>query len=277
MNGSDSFSIVVGIAGFITGIVSLGFAVWVWLRSDTKIRELSNVIGGVHNIASGALWEENISLNESPETMLKQAVEMKAHMADIERTTEKYAGKKHKYSSSLQLDLAIEHGILLTASMIGEFEMRQNIKEIWLTTPDLKPDSSDPATGKMVSKCIKDGKKYKFFYPDNLKDKDGEIAKLLTNIGMSDPKSKTYSNIDFVPLDANEFGHLFRRGNNVLFYSDEKRRFPLKCFEEVVFRHVPERGLFWQEHSEQTANELKQSLELGLKSITSQQINSGGL
>ena len=72
----------------------------------------------------------------------------------------------------MEINLLVNNGIIWTNGQIGQVETSKDTKITWLITPDLQPDSSKEATGKMVNACIKDGKKYVFFYPDNLLDRD---------------------------------------------------------------------------------------------------------
>lgn len=62
----------------------------------------------------------------------------------------------------------MERGVILTGLSDHDSEMSKEITEVWVVTPDLKPDSSDEIVGKLVNKNLKAGKKYIFFYPEDL-------------------------------------------------------------------------------------------------------------
>ncbi len=258
MTSLDVFTIIAS----VIGIISFLFSAWIWMKSDTKIRELINVINTVHDISITVLWEENMLLAESYETRLRQADKTIGYITSLVKLAEKYTGNKHKYESSMEIGILVEKGIIWTNPMIGELEMSQNIKITWLVTPDFQPDSSQSTTGKMVNKCIKKGNRYVFFYLDDLPHSSSEIDRLMNNIGLSNYKKTEIDKYALtIPVNREKYSNLFENGNTILFYSDFHRHLIPRCFREIPLTRVPERGIFWQEHTDIRANEIRHMLQ----------------
>lgn len=258
MTSLDIFSII---GGVIT-VLSFIFSGWVWMRSDTKIKELVNILNTIHDIGSTALWEENMFLAESESIRLRQADKTIGYITSVVKLSERYVENKHKYESSVELGLLVNKGVIWTNAMIGEIEMSKDTKETWLITPDLQPDSSNVPTGKMVNRCIKKGNKYVFFFPDKLTHKDAEISRLINNIGLDNyKKSELDKYVTLVPLNSQDYSSYFSDGNTILFFSDSQRHFIPRCFGEISLSRVPERGIFWQEHTDVKAGEIRHVLE----------------
>src|ERR1035441_4353071 len=72
--GSEvNFSAWLGVISGIITILSFVFALWIWMRSDTRVRELVGVLETIYDISGGILWE-TFNLNaEDIETRLRQA------------------------------------------------------------------------------------------------------------------------------------------------------------------------------------------------------------
>jgi len=186
---------------------------------------------------------------------------------NILRLTEQYSQKK----SNLPYDISllVEKNIIWTGAMVWDLEISESVTEVWLFTPDLKPDISDKSVGKDVNLNIKNGKKYVYFFPDNLPHLKTEINRLYNNIGLTEPATYKYKNqVNLVPLSYEKYRKLFNGGNIILFFSDEHRSFPPKCFEELILNKIDERALFWQENSEKKAKELRELFGNDLKKLT---------
>ena len=257
MTGIDIFNIVVG----ILGIISFVFAIWVWLKSDTKIRELSGIIDTVYDIAGTAMLEFQTTVTEDYEAKLRQVEKMLGFIMSIRKLAQRYAKQESQFAKNAALPLLIEQGIVWTKANVLNFENSKEITEVWLITPDLKPDSSDPVTGKLVSQNIKKGKTYTYFYPDDVPHVDMEIARLFQNILADDHSQKLKSKIRLVPLSRTQYSELFARGNIILYFRDQQRNLPPKCLEEIVLTQVADRPILWQEHSETKSKELRHLLE----------------
>ena len=92
MTNQDIFAIVTG----VISILSIIFAIWTWMRTDMKIKELKNVIKNVHKISAMALWDENKFTQESMEVRLQQAGKTKGCITSLVKITEEYVDKKTK-------------------------------------------------------------------------------------------------------------------------------------------------------------------------------------
>lgn len=258
MTGMDIFNITVG----TLGAISFVFSIWVWMRSDMKIRELSGIIGTIHDISGTAIWELQTMLPEDSNTILRQADKTHGFLVSIQKLTERYSMPSSRIGGSSALGQLIERGVVQTQSSIWNVEVSKEVTEVWLVTPDLQPDCAVEPVGRLINRNIKSGKRYVYFYPDDLPHLENEVARLYKNIGALDSHShKLKDRITLVPLSRAKHGDLFVRGNIIFYFHDEQRNIPPKCFEEIVLTQVSERGAFWQEHSESKSNYLRHLLE----------------
>lgn len=257
MSGADIFNVV----SSIVSILSFLFAIWVWLRSDIKIKELLGVIRASHHIASTAVWESVVSPAKDHDMRLKQAEKNVGFLESIQRLTEQYAiESKTLYDRNLRV--LLDKYVLWTTSMLDDFEAGKDLTEVWIVSKDLKPDASDEGTGKLVNKNLRKGVKYVFFYPDGLQYFQSEKQRLLRNINAT--TDKLSRQVRFVCLSQSKYAELAADGNVALYFHDKDRSVTPKCFEEIVFTQVHERGIFWQEHSDDEANRIRYLLGLEL-------------
>jgi hypothetical protein len=257
----DAFNVVVGIIGLITGIFGVIFSVWVSIKTNYKIHEMAEAMETIYDISDAAVWEWQTAFIESDVKRLQLAEKTFGNMNDISRLSSRYMKSDVEKLSNKSGGQLIERGIIWNSRMILDVEMRDDTLEIWLVTPDLQPDLSDESTGKLVYNNIKKGKRYVFFYPNNLRHINDEIAQLKLNIGIKDTRSKLAQQISLIALDSTKHSDLFSRGNILLCFRDRKRGVPPRCFEEVVLTQITERGSFWQEHSEAKSKEIWHLLE----------------
>lgn len=258
MSGAEIFNLI----GGIISILSFLFAVWVWMRSDIKIKELIGVIRSVHQITSTAIWESVVSPAKDYDSRLKQAEKNVGFLESIQKLTEEYAGGESKPFHDRNLRILLDKYVLWTTSMLDDYESGKNLTEVWVVTKDLKPDSTDEETGKLVNRNLKKGVKYVFFFPDSMTHLEAEKNRLLKNVNAT--ASKLRNQIKFVSLSQNKYAELVTDGNIVLYFHDKNRNLIPKCFEEIVFTQIRERGIFWQEHADDESNRLKYLLELEL-------------
>jgi hypothetical protein len=228
---------------------------WESMRFKSKRDELEKTLGKINKFAAGAI-------SEASRPASSRTGEILGTMRSIFELTAEYS---ETIPASTLLFL-INQKIIWSNQEITDFETSPEITEIWLVTSDLKPDSSDEETGKVVHENIMEGKTYVYFYPDNLYQQQSEIARLRENILRANrAHARTLLNgITLVALNHVRYERLFYRGNTILFFRDRDRVFPPSCFEEVVLTKVSERGIFWQEHPESIADETKRELELEL-------------
>lgn len=263
MTGFDVFNISVS----VLGIISFIFSVWVWIRSDTKIRELSGVIDTILDISRTAIWEWQQEV-ESSEKKIQRAEKMAGYISSIQKVSSRYTSESKKLiQAEGQLGELIQRGVIFPGLTYDDIEMSKDVTEIWVITPDLKPDSSSESVGRLVNKNLKSGKKYIFFYPDDLPHAEIEAQGLLKNVGITKPDSKLQKNLRLVPISRQKYFSLnVGVGNATLYFRDEHRSLAPKYMEEIVLSQVPERGAFWQEHSEEKSKTVWHILENTLKS-----------
>lgn len=259
---------LIDIVAALVGIVGFVFSIWVWMRSDFKIRELTGVMNTIHRIAAAAILESELIVKESNELRLQQAEKTLGTFSSIREMTSQYAEQRHKNGAETGLGQLIEQRVVWNKAMVMDLETSNGVTEIWLVTPDLKPDASNETTGRLVNKNIKNGKRYIYFFPDNLPHRDAEIARLFKNIGLDGTLAKYRNRVVLVPLSQSEHKDLFDGGNIILYYRDKERFLPPRCFEEVLLTQIPERGAFWQEHAEGKSQEIRHLLETGLQKYT---------
>jgi hypothetical protein len=254
MDKSEVFNIVVGL---IT-IVSFIFAIVVWLKSNTKIGELIKVIKSIHEISNLAIWEFRISPAKGYEMRLRQAEETLGFMTSIREITTPYVTKSKSLGDE-NLKMLLDKRILWTTNTLDDFEATKELAEVWIVSQDLKPDSCDEETGKLVKKNLQKGIKYTYFCPDDLQNVQGERNRLLRNIGVTEKKAK--DQVRILQIDRAKYDALFSSGNTVLYFHDVARRLLPKCFEEILLTQMHNRGIFWQEHSTSQADKIRSHLE----------------
>jgi hypothetical protein len=255
---------------FICGVVtiaSFALAVWLWMRSTMETRELTGTLRSIHDIATGALTEADQMIDVDFEVSARKSEKALGCLSNIRILTEKYVKDGSSEAKAAHFPL-IEQGVLWTMGMVWKIELSRGTVEIWLYTPDLKPDSTDQPTGKAVHSNLKLGKKYVYFYPKSLPHSAYETAKLLKNIGLDETGASDLKGL--VTLIALEDGLVSRLGNrNTIFYfKDRDNLLRPRCFEEMKFTKVPTRGAYWQEHQDETANELHHLLAEALRKQT---------
>jgi hypothetical protein len=247
-----------GVVSAIISILAFMFAVWVWIRSDAKIRELESVIQSAYDIAGNILWEMQTVQVEDPEMRLRNA----ERSLGIVSALRVMAGKYLKNATGLQdagIGALLERGVIWSNSTITQLETSARTQEIWLATPDLQPDLSEHATGRIVAGNLKARKKYVYFCPGNIPDFETEKKRLLANIGAL--KSQEASKVTVVPMRPEAYGNRFQRGNTIIFFSEDPEWGTYNAFEEVVFTKVSARGIFWQEHTPAVAAEIRAVLK----------------
>jgi hypothetical protein len=232
------------------------------LKFDLRTRELLAVLKSIDSMAGTALWQEYKVPIGTPETRLRQAI---TYLINIRKACEQYVTKRPKHLDSPELDLAIEKASLWLIGMITELEYSTDTKEVWVVTPDLEPDASDSAVGKMVFDCMRQGTRYIFFHPEDLPFREATIDKLHKNIGLGDLPQELQANLQLVALGRSEQGDLFTRGRQLLLFRDDERKLMARCFEELVFTRSSDKGLLWQQHSDELCTKLRHELDAAVK------------
>ena len=167
----------------------------------------------------------------------------------IHTLSSKYASKTPAYHAT-ELGALIERGIVWTPSMLWNVEVSPTVKEVWLITPDFKPDISDPATGALVGENLRRGKKYVYFIPPGLGNIPDLISRLKSNLGIDSARARLGGRVTTIQLDAQDFWASLGAGNVIFFFRADPGSGRSVAFREVVFTKISERGLFWQECSE---------------------------
>jgi hypothetical protein len=134
--------------------------------------------------------------------------------------------------------------------MLWNIETSVAVKEVWLVSPDLKPDISDPTMGEVVGENLKRGKRYVYFVPPTLDDLPELILRLKVNLGVDSPRSRSGDRIRVIQVDAPDFWMSLGSGNLIFFFNADPKSSRGISFREIVFTRVTERGFFWQECTE---------------------------
>lgn len=249
--------------GIIT-VFSFVLAIWVWIRSKYSHKELITVLQSINKIASRAVWENETIRNTTTERKLSQSEKTLAYIENIRQLTDSYKHSYHVVSDNVLMQKLLKDGDILGEHNILDIEMSDDITEIWMVSPDLKPDSSDRETGRVVNLQIGKGKKYVYFFPDDMKHESDLIDRLLGNIGHSTGVSNT-EKINLVKIPSEEFFRRFGLKNTILFFRDSGRtQLPL-CYEEIVLEKTDSRGAFWQERLEDSTMDIKHFLSEALR------------
>lgn len=268
MNFIDWISIVSG----ILGVLSFVFALWVWMRSDMKVSELRGALQSVYEISDSILWETNYLTAEDAATRLLQAERAIGLASSIHTFASKYVPAAPGYGST-EIGALIKRGIILTNSMIWNIETSTAVREVWLVTPDLKPDVSDATTGNLVRKNIKDGKRYVYFVSTNLANLADLVLRLETNVGIRPLKSRVRNLLTVVQVDAADFPVSPATGNLIFFFKADSKSSRGDAFREIVFTQVSERGIFWQHCADDEAESIYQFLRERLEAQSTQGIS----
>ena len=251
-----SFLAWVGVVSSIVTLLSFAFAVWIWMRSDMRVRELTNTLQAIFNISGDIMWESIAITGESPSARRLQAERMVGMASSIHTLSSKYVQDVHRQTwRGAELSTLIERGIVWTLSMLWNVEAAPDTKEVWLVTPDLKPDISDPIVGEAVSNNLRRGKRYVYFVPDGLSDLPDLTVRLKANLKADAPKSRLSDLISVVQIDTQQY--LTALGGNIAFYFKADPMVSRGiAFREIVFTQVADRGVFWQQCSEAEADSL---------------------
>lgn len=140
-------------------------------------------------------------------------------------------------------------------------EASAGMQAIWVVTPDLEPDVSSDDICQVVRKNIESGKKYVYFFPEDLPMKELELAKLKINLRLSD-NSLINDRVLFVPLSGEDYNAEVlhnTRCNTAIYFENEGE---MKCFQEIYISKLPyyQRDFCWQELSRVDTNEVHQYL-----------------
>jgi hypothetical protein len=245
---SDGVEILTVVSGIIS-IVAFLFAVWIWMRSDMKIKELAGALHTVYDVAGSILWEMNTSRAEDIHARLRQAERALGMVSSMRTLASKYVESQPGFPQT-ELGALIERGVVWTESMMWNLETSDEVKSIWVVTPDLKPEISDSTAGILINNNLRAGKNYIYFCPDDLPNLLDCVNQLYSNIGVASASKKLASRVQVVPFPAAARPELFRHGNIVVYFHGDPQLTRGHVFEEVLFTRVPQRGLFWQEYDD---------------------------
>jgi hypothetical protein len=272
----------ISVVSGIVGILGFVFAIWVWMRSDAKVQELQNTLDfkvrelqntldstvrefrntlqTVYETCGTVLWETRFLPPEDKDARLSQLDKAIGLVSAIRTLASRYSESTSHGPS--ELELLIERGVLWTEEMVQRLERSAEVREVWLITHDLEPDLSSRTAGKLVGSNLKDGKSYKYFFPEDLEDADAKIWQLRINIGATPSNSPvagtTPSNtqVEFFPVVASSEVHVSTPGNVILFFKDNPFYTTDLVFQEVILTKVARRGLLWQEHDPKHARQV---------------------
>jgi hypothetical protein len=247
-----------GVVSAIITILAFLFAVWVWMKSNTRVRDLEDIIQTAYDITGAILWDMQTVRAEDSTTRLRNAEKSLGQVSALRAMTGKYAKSASNFRET-EIGALLERGVIWSTATLFEVERSERVQEIWLVTPDLQPDLSDATTGRIVAGNLKNRKRYVYFCPDDIEDLEAEKKRLLANIGASRPQEASRVTIVPVGLEARE--RIFQRGNTIIFFAGNPDWGTYNAFEEVVFTKVSERGVFWQEHTPAVATETRATLK----------------
>ena len=254
MNFTTWLSVISG----ITGVLAFVFAIWVWLRADTKVREMTVVVKALHDIAVSALWESQMLPGEDASGRLGQLEKSVSLVSAMRTLSAKYAGDEQNYRAT-ELGALVQRGVILSNEMLIKQEKSPDVQHIWLVSHDFEPDISESQTAEMVKRNIAAGKSYVYFYPAEMRTPQEKIRRLQRNIGADDPNLA--SKVQYIQLRgtvASQFVPL--KGNTILFFKDDPTYGTQLVFQEIVLTKIKRRGLFWQECGRDHAVELFDTL-----------------
>jgi hypothetical protein len=253
------------ISGVVT-IGSFGFAIWIWLDSTHTVRALNGAIRTMHEIATTAIRESEYAETTSEIARERHADRAHGYFTGIRAVATQFLPKGD--ASFLGVgDYLLERGIVRSKRHIDDIERSKETTEVWLITPDLKPDTTSAETGETVSSNLKRGVRYVYCVPGDLPNLPLETSRLYENIGKGIPVAELRDIAKVIPITASECPLLFPRHQNLIFFFRDRLRDGLpRCFEEVLFTKVSERGLYWQEHNDLKTQEFRRIVAAALPS-----------
>jgi hypothetical protein len=248
----------------VIGVLSFIFAVWVWMRSDVRVRELTGALQSIYDISGSILWETINLEAEDTDTRLRQAERAIGLASSIHTLSSKYVATTPEYRAT-EIGALIKRGIILTRPMIWNMETSPTTKEVWLVSRDLKPDVSEAAVGVMVGKNIRKGKRYVYFVPDDLDNLPDLALRLEANLGVSAMKSRQHKFLTLIRVGTTGFPIYLGKGNVIFLFKTDSKLSRGSVFREIVLTQVSERGIFWQECTDDEAESMYQFLRQRLE------------
>jgi hypothetical protein len=110
----------IGWLGVVSGIISVFafvFAVWVWMRSDMRVKELTGTLQAIFDIIGSILWETVKLKGESADARLRQAERAIGLASSIHTLSSKYISNPTTHGGT-ELTALVERGIIWTLSML---------------------------------------------------------------------------------------------------------------------------------------------------------------
>ncbi len=104
----------------VSGVVSILaflFAVWVWLKSDIKVREPTATIQALRDIADSVIWETQVLPGEDSSTRLTQVEKCLGLVSAMRTLSSKYVGDQQSYSAT-ELGVLIHRSVAWSNNMI---------------------------------------------------------------------------------------------------------------------------------------------------------------
>jgi hypothetical protein len=261
--GVDSLEVLAIVSGLVT-IAAFLFSVWIWMRSNMKIKELVGALHTVYDVAGSVLWEMNTSRAEDIDARLRQAERALGMVSSMRMLAARFVESPPGLPQT-ELGALIERRVVWTEAMMWNFETSKDVKEVWVITPDLKPEISDTSAAILVKNNLRAGKQYVYFVPDDLPNLRDSLSQFYSNIGILTSR-RLASQVRVVPFPMAAQPELFRRGNTVVYFPGDAATTRGNVYEEIVFTRVPQRGLFWQEYDENRGESVCQMLRERLRS-----------
>jgi hypothetical protein len=118
-----------GIVGAIITILAFLFAVWVWIRSNTKVRELEGIIQSAYDITGTILWDMHTVAGEDSTTRLRNAENSLGLVSALRIMTGKYAKSASSFRET-EIGVLLERGVIWSNAAITEIERSERVQEI---------------------------------------------------------------------------------------------------------------------------------------------------
>lgn len=245
----EAFNILCGIVSLVAFI----FALW----KETQTRELRNALSGIAKIASRINWEMQTHAAEDVHARLRQAEKALGLVGGIHVFAQQHSGTSLSPINT-ELQPLLERKVIWTTEMMWNVETSSDVHEIWLWTPDLRPDATEPDTGRVVAANLDSGKRYVYFIPDDLPHRPETVDRLLHNIA---PQKKETAPVTVVDVAEAHRPEGFESANLIIYHhGDGSYSGPAAVFQELRFTALPQRGHFWQEADEHDAEAARRYL-----------------
>jgi hypothetical protein len=258
LTAPSNFPTALGIIGSIVTLVSFVFALWVWMRMDAKVKGANLSLHAIQDVVDGIVLDDDGFHADDVGTLQRRLASMRGAVYGIRGVTSAALDTQH---ASLQPEVRtlMSKRLLWTSQMLWDRESSDDLKTIWILTPDLYPDAADPHAAAVVRQNLKRGVRYFYFVPPSLAA-DAEVTeRLYTNLKQGRfRRSIAASGVTIVPFTRAQL--LSNGANCVVYFKGTAKAGTGVGYHEILLSGLTHRGAFWRELDAPERDELIRAL-----------------